>query len=159
MTQEKKAKAYDKALEKIKYVMEHGVSPTLNKEDLEDIFPELKESKDEVTRKDIINFVKSRIAGFPECERFVAWLEKQGEQKDKIFDFKSNDWYVSKVDGKIHNMTYNPNNKVEHPKWTEEDDNHWMMCLECVEECATQEREDFSKTIDWLKSIKKMKEQ
>ena len=27
MTQEEKAKAYDKAIEKIKYVMEHGVSP------------------------------------------------------------------------------------------------------------------------------------
>lgn len=39
-------------------------------------------------------------------------------------------------------------------KWTEEDEHHWMMCLECVEECATQEREDFSKTIDWLKSLK-----
>ena len=39
--------------------------------------PELQESKDERTRKDIINFVKSRIAGFPECERFVTWLEKQ----------------------------------------------------------------------------------
>lgn len=45
------------------------------------------------------------------------------------------------------------------PKWTEEDEHHWMMCLECVEECATQEREDFSKTIDWLKSIKKKMEE
>jgi hypothetical protein len=70
--------------------------------------------------------VQSRLAGFPECERFVTWLEKQCKQKTK---------------------------------WTEDDDYHWMMCLECVEECATQEREDFSKTIDWLKSIKKMKEQ
>ena len=37
----------DKAIEKIKYVMEHGVQPVLNKEDLQDIFPELKESEDE----------------------------------------------------------------------------------------------------------------
>lgn len=40
------------------------------------------------------------------------------------------------------------------PKWSEEDEHHWMMCLGCVEECATQEREDFSKTTDWLKSLK-----
>jgi len=44
--------------------------------------------------------------------------------------------------------------REEKPKWTDEDEHHWMMCLECVEECATQEREDFSKTINWLKSIK-----
>lgn len=43
---EQKAKAYDKAVEKIKYVMEHGVSPVLNKEDLQDIFPQLKESEE-----------------------------------------------------------------------------------------------------------------
>ena len=41
---EEKAQRYDKAVEKIKYVMEHGVSPVLNKEDLQDIFPELKKS-------------------------------------------------------------------------------------------------------------------
>lgn len=44
-------------------------------------------------------------------------------------------------------------------KWSEEDEHHWMMCLECVEECATQERANFSKTIDWLKSIRKAMEE
>ena len=34
MTEKEKAKAYDEAIEKIKYVMEHGVQPVLNKEDL-----------------------------------------------------------------------------------------------------------------------------
>ena len=42
-------------------------------------------------------------------------LEKQGEQKP-ILDFKASNWYVSKVDGKIHDMTYNPTYKVE-PKF------------------------------------------
>ena len=32
------------------------------------------------------------------------WLEKQGEQKISVADFKAKDWYVSKVDGKIHNI-------------------------------------------------------
>ena len=39
-------------------------------------------------------------------------LEKQGEQKP-VLDFKASNWYVSKVDGKIHDMTYNPTDKVE----------------------------------------------
>jgi len=58
MTQEEKARAYDKAIEKIKYVMEHGVSPTFNKEDLQGIFPELKESEDEKNIKDLIDELK-----------------------------------------------------------------------------------------------------
>jgi len=40
------------------------------------------------------------------------------------------------------------------PKWSEEDEEHWMFCLEAVEELSTQERQDFSKTIDWLRALK-----
>ena len=42
-------------------------------------------------------------------------LEEQGEQKP-ILDFKASNWYVSEVDGKIHDLTYNPADKVE-PKF------------------------------------------
>lgn len=42
------------------------------------------------------------------------WLEKQGEQKP-IFNTKHN-WYVSKVDGKIYDLNYNPTDKIE-PKF------------------------------------------
>ena len=80
MTQEEKARAYDKALEKIKYVMGHGVQPVLNKEDLQDIFPELKESEDERIRKNCIHFLelqKSHHAATFEIEECIAWLEKQ----------------------------------------------------------------------------------
>ena len=45
MTEKEKARAYDKAIEKIKYVMEHGVQPVLNKEDLQSIFPEIQCSR------------------------------------------------------------------------------------------------------------------
>lgn len=50
-------------------------------------------------------------------------------------------------------------NQAPKPKWSEEDEHHWMMCLECVEECATQEREDFSKTIQWLQELKQRMEE
>ena len=46
---------------------------------------------------------------------YCKYIEKQGEQKP-ILDFKASNWYVSKVDGKIHDLTYNPTNKIE-PKF------------------------------------------
>ena len=49
--------------------------------------------------------------------------EKQGEQKVPINDFKAKNWYVSEVDGKIHDMTYNPADKVE-PKFKVRD---WIV--------------------------------
>ena len=50
----------------------------------------------------------------------LSWMElsdldEQGEQKP-VLDFKASNWYVSKVDGKIHDMTYNPTNKIK-PKF------------------------------------------
>ena len=82
MTPEEKARAYDKAIEKIKYVMEHGVQPVLNKEDLQSIFPGIFESEDERIRKAIITFFESEddnttYALVPKKD-ILAWLEKQG---------------------------------------------------------------------------------
>lgn len=56
--------------------------------------------------------------------------EKQREQKP-ILDFKAKDWYVSKVDGKIHNI-YHSVDKVE-PKFKVGD---WVI-YECGEDSAT----------------------
>lgn len=51
-------------------------------------------------------------------ELLVFTNEKQGEQKP-ILDFKARNWYVSKVDGKIHDLTYNPTDKKELKKLTQ----------------------------------------
>ena len=59
----------------------------------------------------------------------LTWLEKQGEQKPAVVDFNAKDWYVSKVDGKIHDMTYNPADTTE-PKFKVGDwvvDNHGIV--------------------------------
>lgn len=45
--------------------------------------------------------------------------KKQGGQ-EHFYDFNANDWYVSKVDGKIHKITYNPTNKFK-PKFRVDD--------------------------------------
>ena len=59
--------------------------------ELETIFPELKESEDERIRKDLVSFlwavangtVKSMPAAIM-CQEWIAWLEKQKEQKPKV---------------------------------------------------------------------------
>jgi len=71
LTIEQKAKAYDEAYKKVAIRFGSNVA--------DEIFPELAESDDERIRKELIEFVKSRLAGFPQCERFIAWLKKMGE--------------------------------------------------------------------------------
>lgn len=86
---EEKVKAYDEALKVAsKYKDIHIMFSSIQDE----MFPELAESEDERIRKDVISFVEQAInAGYgiiskERKEKWIAWLEKQGEQKpvDKI---------------------------------------------------------------------------
>ena len=83
MTIEEKAKAYDEALELARDYYKANLK--LNNADenllLEDIFPELKESVDEMIKKALVRFHKSTIDidGIKGAD-ILAWLEKQGEQ-------------------------------------------------------------------------------
>ena len=54
------------------------------------------------------------------CNEYFSWHEKQGEKKVPSIDFKAKDCYVSKVDGNIHDMTYDAADKVE-PKNMEDE--------------------------------------
>ena len=120
-------KKYKEALEKAKSFNKRwqcvgATNSELVLKELKEIFPELKESEDEKIRKTLIRFFKDQYSNETEMYdgsvtvgKALAWLEKQGEQKP-ILDFKASNWYVSKADGKIHDMTYNPTNKVE-PKF------------------------------------------
>ena len=86
MTQEQieqKAKAYDEALERARQL---NVDNMLSDESLEEIFPELKESEGERTKREIIEYLNSQIPTAEETEllcfkRWIAWLEKQGDQE------------------------------------------------------------------------------
>lgn len=61
-------------------------------EDLENAFPELKESEDEKIRKELLDYCKNRAEKYPNDPKYknigawISWLEKQGEQKhaDKV---------------------------------------------------------------------------
>lgn len=111
-TVEQKAEAYDKVVSRLKSFMMQGVDPLITRADVQDFFPELSEPEDEKIRKELIQFIKNwkdpnnigRPHDFPtltrnveQCDRYIAWLEKQGDQKpiDKIKPkFKIGDWVV-----------------------------------------------------------------
>ena len=106
---EEKAKAYDEAIK----VAEKYHNGTL-KDVMETIFPELAESEDERMRKELICFLETEI---PQCnarDKYIAWLEKQGEQKHEtpIPRFNIGDWVIDEQDivhqiaNVIENVTY-----------------------------------------------------
>ena len=82
MTEKEKAKAYDKAIEIAKKSYCNRI--------IEEIFPELKESEDEKIRKEIISILRNAYwtSNKNRFNELVAWLEKQGEQKPCMVQWK-----------------------------------------------------------------------
>jgi len=81
MIQEEKAKRYGEAVKKaeeiIKYYKTHNRSDEASIEDLETIFPELKESENERIKQELICFLETEI---PQCnarDKYIDWLEKK----------------------------------------------------------------------------------
>jgi len=72
---------YEQALERARIWKDKSGMSEDKQGILDDIFPELAEPDDERIRKELIEFVKSRLAGFPQCEKYIAWLEKQSKKK------------------------------------------------------------------------------
>ena len=97
---EEKAKAYDEALTKARNIVSSINVGLIGKDSFEAVFPELKESENERTRKEIIDFIYDKTDTYELREKsnsWLAWLEKQGEQKptDKIEPkFKVGDWIL-----------------------------------------------------------------
>ena len=99
-------KKYKEVLERAREALNDGTISSNTIAYLQDIFPELKESKDEKIRKWIIEGLEVTISSRYMSKNFVdkakdaiAWLEKQGEQKptNKVEPkFKVGDWLVHK---------------------------------------------------------------
>ena len=87
MTQEEKARAYDEALERARKIHSEIVNNELLgfPRQIEDIFPQLRESEDERIRKELINFLRSPFIKENLTDKkvapWIAYLEKQKEQK------------------------------------------------------------------------------
>lgn len=89
MTQEEKAKAYDKALLIVKSKIKNNKNHVLYEDDIIEIFPELKESEDEKIRKDIATFIfnykgdiKDRAKWMNYLGAKISFVEKQDKQKN-----------------------------------------------------------------------------
>ena len=78
LTIEQKTKAYDEALKVLhKY---DGANIMFSQSLKEEMFPELKESKDEKTRSEIIRFIQMEVDNEIVGNKWIAWIEKQGKQ-------------------------------------------------------------------------------
>jgi len=81
-------KVNEEAVKKIAEKVYDNGSTVINRNDLEEMFPELKENEDDRIRKDIISHFAKGIEGssFDEVREkykiWIAWLEKQGEQNN-----------------------------------------------------------------------------
>lgn len=81
-------KKYKEALERARQFSEHPLQED-SSNIVEYIFPELRESENERTRKEIISFLQlphKQFVGERKQEKWIAWLEKQGEQKPGTID-------------------------------------------------------------------------
>ena len=82
-TIEEKAKAYDEALSRAESLYDNESSSADTLIACEAIFPELTESEDEKVRKEIKQLIQGMHDADPRKERWLTWLEKQGEQNIK----------------------------------------------------------------------------
>ena len=91
MTEKEKAIAYDKAIERAKKLYGNEIA--------EEIFPELKESEDEMIKKAIIEFFESEddntTYSLVRKKDIIDWLKKQGKNStDKTPRFNVGDWVI-----------------------------------------------------------------
>ena len=86
LSMEEKAKAYDEALAKAAKI-HRNYKGRVRAVDvvIEEVFPELKESKDERIREEIISALKfANVKGV--YDKHIAWLEKAGNNINSIYD-------------------------------------------------------------------------
>lgn len=71
---------YKTALERARIWKDKSGMPKDKQGILDDIFPELAESEDERIRKAILEHIQLCTESIPDRDKFIAYLEKQGEQ-------------------------------------------------------------------------------
>ena len=170
---------YKHALDLAKQVHNTTISKQ-QKENIEIIFPELKESWDEMIRKNIISLVNAHGQGRFK-ESMLAWLEKQGTPnqvsiwkhwKDgiagngegkQIYLTKSGDSYIlsSCLCFECDYIELSELDKLLSEKqdekpavWSEEDERAFHHVLSVLEEYGEEHPSNSKFVCNWLKSIK-----
>lgn len=107
----------------------------------------------------IYNYMKKKLEKQEEKPQRKTALEAVKEEKvnntnKSVSDFKASDYYVSKVDGKIHNIHFNELKKIEqNSAWNEEDEKNLTRAIWYIENPALNVVKD-TMLSEWLKSIK-----
>ena len=187
MTQEEKAKAYDKALEIAKAWCKLDNNDLCN-DDLETLFPELKESEDEKIRKDVLAFIRREGQHIDKYKwhKWITWLEKQGEKQKKVSIWKHwKDGIAGNGEGKQIYLTKTGNiydissclgcecdyielseldsllrdKQASKQKWTEEDERHYATIIKALHSSGAITPIDMELAEKWFKSLKKMMEE
>ena len=140
---------YKEALERAKIWQKHlyEVGDKDYADELNYIFPELKESEGERIRKFLIEDIKDTLSSEdfkhynPEhtkkLEEALAWLEKQGEQKSQRM-----------ISAMAKEAMY------DKPAWSEEEEVKINRIVACLENLNVADNDILLKDVDWLKSLK-----
>jgi YesN/AraC family two-component response regulator len=188
LTTEEKAQRYDEALKYAKSALDcladDYICNHLTKDDIRGmyakLFPELKESEDEDERirKRLIHLVnKSHEQGGyalhkDEAEEYIAWLEKQGEQKSNTDFSDLRTWkyivdavwtekegigqyldspFTEEVAKKLQKRF---GNIIQNYEWSEEDENRINRLIAYFEDKESFTAEDDIVYANWLKSLR-----
>ena len=166
---EEKAQAYDIALKKIKMLLGSGSS--CSREELEYVFPQLKESEDEKIRKELLQFVDLNTLSIDERhDKWIAWIEKQGKNNMGISEatkqeLKDN---LNKALAKETPESWNEFLGEQKSAWSEEDERLRDSCIRHIEdelesinndkyghsEIISDLKESCRERIDWLEKLK-----
>lgn len=152
----------EKRLERAKEYYYDGGTPEYTKFALEDIFPELKETKEDRIIKAIKNCIKKGFIGYGQIEGVIvddclAWLEKQPpakfkDEKDeriievikKVFEAKQKDNVVECLGVDVNDiLTWLK--KQKSVEWTQNDEENFLACKNAL--TAGQYAESIS---EWL---------
>ncbi len=175
---EEKAKRYDELLLKLqKAKVDYNVCDEMYYRVIDDIVPELAKSEDERIRKAIhiyFDWLDGRKDYAPKgkytIRDMIAWLEKQGEQKqdpcEHCADKRLNCHNFPCVKGRafkqgksvleiINEENVDNANKVEqNPSWSEEDEEMLGEIIDFFENGTVKLQHDLSLYASWLKSLR-----
>ena len=168
-------KKYKEALEKARLsrlqLLDIGEEAT----EIEYIFPELKESKDERIKKAIThilyeNYTDAAVIEGVEISEIVAWLEKQGDYNRLVKEIKERKELISKEKKKATSsvdrlslggriaaleelLAFTKGKQSEQkPVWSKEDEKMLGKCIDAASGYYSPEDKEQMK--EWLKSLK-----
>ena len=147
LTIEEKSRRYDEVKNKLSRFIAQGVDPLITRADVQDFFPELMESEDEKTRKEIVRFIQMEVEDEIVGNKWLAWLEKQAEQKICVND-KAKEMFIKALE-----RVEEQNNKGY--KLTDCDKNSWWEDFKVYTSCTIEQKpadkvEQKFKIGDWI---------